>query len=100
VRGKQEERRKLWRQRIVQQEKSGQSIRGFCHERGLSEPAFYAWRQRLQNTNPVRFALVEPKPGADTAAPIELILGGGDCLRIPTEAATLRLVLAVLREPG
>jgi len=95
---KQEERRELWRQKIAQQEQSGQSIRTFCRERGVSEPGFYAWRQRLRAENPVRFALVETKPGAETAAPIELMLASGDRLRIPTDAATLRVVLSVLRE--
>ena len=96
---KQEERRELWRERIAQQETSGQSIRAFCRERGLKEPAFYGWRQRLRKQNtPVRFALVESKPGEETAAPIELMLASGDRLRIPPDAATLKLVLAVLRE--
>jgi hypothetical protein len=101
VSGKQAERRKLWRQRIAEQKKTGQSVRGFCREQGLSEPAFYAWRQRLRSENQaVQFALVETKLGAETAAPIELLLGGGDRLRIPSDAPTLRLVLAVLREQG
>ena len=85
------ERRELWRQRIAQQEKGGQSIRGFCHERGLSEPAFYAWRQRLRNQNtPVRFALVETKPAEEGVPSIELMLTSGDRLRIPRDAATLK----------
>jgi hypothetical protein len=36
----------------------------------------------------------------ETAAPIELLLASGDRLRIPRDAATLKLVLAVLREPA
>ena len=43
------ERRELWRQRIAQQGKSGQSIRVFCGEQGLSETGFYAWRKRLRS---------------------------------------------------
>ncbi len=92
------ERRELWRKRVAQQESSGQSIRAFCRERGLSEPAFYAWRQRLRTGNPVTFALVEAKPATEEATRIELMLARGERLRIPTDAATLRLVLAVLRE--
>lgn len=96
---KQVQRRELWRQRIAQQEKSGPSIRAFCREQGLSEPAFYAWRQRLRSENhPVRFALVETKAAGEARAPIELVLASGDRLRIPSDAATLRLVLAVLRD--
>jgi transposase-like protein len=94
-----ERRRELWRQRIAQQEKSGPSVSAFCREQGLSEPTFYAWRQRLRKQNTaVRFALVETKPAEETVPPIELMLASGDRLRIPHDAATLKLVLAVLRE--
>ena len=98
---KQEERRELWRQRIAEQETGSQSIRAYCGERGLKESAFYGWRGRLRKQNtPVGFALVETKPALETAAPIELLLASGDRLRIPSDAATLKLVLAVLREPA
>ncbi len=95
-----EERRELWRQKIEQQEKSGQSVRAFCSEQGLGENSFYWWRQRFRrDSRPVRFALVETKPADDVVdpQPIELILASGDHLRIPADAATLRLVLSVLR---
>jgi hypothetical protein len=97
---KQVERRELWGRRIAQQEKSGQSIRAFCGERNLSEPLFYAWRQRLRaEDRPIRFALVETKPAAEAGVqPIELLLAGGDRLRLPNDAASLRLVLSVLRQ--
>ena len=98
---KQEQRRELWRQRIAQQEVSGQSIRVYCRGRGLAEHAFYGWRQRLRKqTGPLRFALVEAKPTEETVPPIELLLASGERLRIPHDAATLKLVLAVLRQPA
>ena len=79
------------------QEKSGQSVRVFCRERGLSEASFYGWRQRLQRKDkPVTFALVETT--AATEAGIEVLLTSGDRLRIGRDAATLRMVLSVLRE--
>jgi hypothetical protein len=96
---KQEQRREQWRRRIAQQEKSGLSIRAYCRGRGLNEYAFYGWRQRLGSENtPVRFALVETTPKEQTVPPIDLMLANGDRLRVPSDAATLRLVLAVLRE--
>jgi hypothetical protein len=98
---KQEQRRELWRQRIAEQETGGQSIRAYCGERELKESAFYGWRGRLRKQNtPVRFALVETKPAMETPPPLELLLASGDRLRIPSDAATLKLVLAVLREPA
>jgi hypothetical protein len=96
---KQEQRRELWRQRIAEQETGGQSIRAYCRERELKESAFYGWRGRLRKQNtPVRFALVETKPAVETLLPLELLLASGDRLRIPSDAGTLKLVLAVLRE--
>lgn len=98
---KAEQRRELWRQRIAQQETSGQSIRAYCRRRGLREHAFYGWRQRLRKqTAPVRFALVEAKPTEEPVPPIELILASGERLRIPHDAAALKLVLAVLGQPA
>jgi hypothetical protein len=67
----------------------------------LSEACFYGWRQRLlKQTPPVRFALVETKQTAEAVPPIELILPSGERLRIPQDAAALKLVLTVLREPA
>jgi hypothetical protein len=97
---KQDQRRELWRQRIAAQEKSGRPVRVFCREQSLSEATFFAWRQRLRTQETlVRFALVEAKAATETVPPLELILTGGECLRIPCEASTLKLVLSVLQEP-
>ena len=82
---------------IAEQEKSGQSIRVYCQGRGVSEYSFYSWRQRLRKEIPVTFALVETKPALEAAA-IEMVLTTGDRLRIPGDAATLRMVVSVLRE--
>jgi len=95
--GRAGERREKWRQMIAEQEKSGQSIRVYCQGRGVSEYSFYNWRQRFRKEIPVSFALVETKP-ALPAAVIELVLTTGDRLRIPGDAATLRMVVSVLRE--
>jgi hypothetical protein len=98
---KQEQRRELWRQRIAEQETGGQSIRAYCRERELKESAFYGWRVRLRKQNtPVRFALVETNPTVETPPSLELLLASGERLRIPSDAATLKLVLTVLREPA
>ena len=98
---KQEQRRELWRQRIAEQESCGHTIRTYCGERGLKESAFYGWRVRLRKQNtPVRFALVETKPAVGTPPSLELLLASCERLRIPSDAATLKLVLTVLREPA
>jgi transposase-like protein len=91
-----------WAERIGAQQRSGASVKQFCKEHGLTEYSFYAWRKRLQQTGPVRFALVErrrqPQEAAAEAA-LELVLATGERLRISAgvDAATLRTVVDVLR---
>ena len=91
-----------WTERIATQQRSGISVKQFCKEHGLTEGSFYAWRKRLQEKGPVRFALVErsarrQERTEETA--LELVLATGERLRIGTgvDSATLRAVLDVLR---
>ena len=98
----QEERRQFWRRLITQQEQSGLSVRAFCQQHRASEHSFYQWRKRLSEVVPMKFALVETSRSAPAAvAAVEVVLVSGERLRIAPgiEAATLRLVLSVLREP-
>jgi hypothetical protein len=76
-------------------------VKQFCKEHGLTEYSFYAWRKRLQEKGPVRFALVERsarQQDRTTEAALELVLATGERLRIGTgvDASTLRTVLDVL----
>src|SRR4051794_7527435 len=91
-----------WADRIAAQQRAGISVKEFCKEQGLTEYSFYAWRKRLQETGPVRFALVDRNPRRQERAleaPLELVLTTGERLRIDTgvDAATLRTVLDLLR---
>jgi transposase len=91
-----------WAERIAAQQRSGMSVKQFCKERGLTEYSFYAWRKRLQEKGPVRFALVERsarRQERTAEAALELVLATGERLRIGTgvDTATLRAVLDVLR---
>src|SRR5487761_2150571 len=98
----QEERRQVWRRLIAQYQQSGLSVRAFCQQHRTSEHSFYQWRKRLREQLPMKFALVEANRAAPIAvAAVELILPSGERLRIApgVDAATLRLVLSVLREP-
>lgn len=38
---------RFWRRAVRQWRQSGQSIRAFCSEHGLSEPSFHGWRRTL-----------------------------------------------------
>ncbi len=91
-----------WAERIAAQQRSGNTVKQFCREHGLTEYSFYAWRKRLQCEEPVRFALVERKvPRQErTAEPLlELVLTSGERLRIGAgvDPSTLRAVVEVLR---
>ena len=92
----------FWRQLIAKQQQSGTSVRAFCQQHRTSEYSFYHWRKRLREQLPMKFALVETHRAAPTAvAAVEVILASGERVRIVpgTDAATLRLVLSVMREP-
>ena len=91
-----------WAERIAVQQRTGVSVKQFCKEQELTECSFYAWRKRLQQRGPVRFALVDRSPGRQeraAEAALELVLATGERLRISAgvDAATLRTVLDVLR---
>ena len=91
-----------WAERIAAQQRSGMSVKQFCREQGLTECSFYAWRKRLQETGPVRFALVErtARRQERTSEPVlELVLATGERLRIGpgVDITTLRTVLDALR---
>ena len=91
-----------WAERITAQQPTGISVKQFCKERGLTEYSFYAWRKRLQEKGPVRFALVDRSPRRQervAEAALEVVLTTGERLRIGAgvDAATLRTVLDVLR---
>src|SRR5215471_15464491 len=74
-----------WAERIAAQRRSGKSVKQFCREQGLTEYSFYAWRKRLQESGPVRFALVERRARRQertAEAALELVWATGERLRI------------------
>src|SRR5579862_6222473 len=91
-----------WAERIAAQQRSGISVKQFCKEQGLTEYSFYAWRKRLQEQVPVRFALVERsgrRQKRTTEPVLELVLASGERLLIGAgvDITTFRTVLDVLR---
>jgi putative transposase len=91
-----DQKRKYWSNLIAEQETSGQTIRTFCQEQGVGDNSFYYWRKRLQQSEPVQFALLKT---VASGVPLELILANGEQLRIRNgvDAATFRLVLDAVR---
>lgn len=91
-----------WAERIAAQQRSGISVKQFCREQGVTGYSFYAWRKRLRESGPVRFALVEKSARQQertAESALELVLTTGERLRIGREVdiTTLRTVLDVLR---
>jgi transposase-like protein len=91
-----------WAERIAAQRRGGTPVKQFCKEQGLTECSFYAWRKRLRESGPVRFALVErsTRRQKGTAEPaLEVVLATGERLRIGAgvDITTLRAVLGILR---
>ncbi len=95
-----------WRQLLARWRRSGQTIRDFCTQWQVSEPSFYVWRRRLAERDraapqfvPVHVVADTP---ANTASPIEVVLGNGRRLRVGPgfDADTLQQLLALLeRQP-
>ena len=95
-----------WQRWIDQWRASGLSVRAFCARHRLPTPTFYAWRRRLRRRAaerapflPVQVVADPPPPPAST---LEVLLADGGVVRVPPgfDPATLRQLLAVLREGG
>ncbi len=94
-----------WRERIVAQQASGQSIRGWCRDNGCPEHGFYWWRARLKLPRadgrqhrphpfkPINFAEVVANTPAEA---IRLRLGGERELLFPA-SMELELVAKLVR---
>jgi hypothetical protein len=107
---------RFWRRVVGQWRRSGQTVRAFCGEQGLSEPSFYAWRRIIaerdqqsrcgrrrdgngqDNKQPV---FVPVRVAAASSGPLEVVLGQGRVVRVGSgfDAVTLRQLLAVLEGP-
>jgi hypothetical protein len=103
---------RFWRRILRLWHRSGPtSVRDFCAANGVSEPSFYAWRRLIAERDRQRqhaahqrllfVPLTVPAPvAASTPAVLELVVGAGRVVRVPSgfDAAALRQLLAVLEE--
>lgn len=94
-------REQYWREAVVGQRRSGQSVRAYCQAHGLNPSNFYAWRRDLQQREGARAA--RPTAGfvpvqVVSEAIIEVVLPSGVMVRAPSSsepAALARLVAAL-----
>jgi len=100
-----------WRALVIEQERSGESVREFARRRGLSPATLYWWRSRLQRRGskpcrapielaPVTMLRTELPSRVEVAGAFELVFGGNRRLRIPVDfdRASLQRLLEVLEE--
>ena len=101
-RARDEQKERQWRQRIAQWQHSGLSVAAFCARHDLATPSFYAWRRTLQRRDNHQAAFVPVRRAHDaaTARALEVVFADGRIVRVAPgfDAATLRQVLAVLRQ--
>jgi transposase len=100
---------RYWR-RVLTQWRASQptTVRAFCVAQGISQPLFYWWRREIQRCDrqrpqflPVHVVGETPAPECDGSA-IEVVLGGGRCVRVRPgfDRTTLVRLLDVLGEGG
>jgi hypothetical protein len=97
----------FWRMAIETWQSSGLSVRQFCKQEGLPEPAFYSWRKKLigdntESENQDASPFIEVSMPRSNSAAVELLLTSGNTLRIPAgvDTATLSTILSVARSVG
>jgi transposase len=102
--GRSGERERFWRELVEGQQRSGVSIRQWCHRHGVSEPSFYFWRRELAHRGagpqivPVEVSPSSPISNAD----LEIELPGPVIVRVRAgcDAQLLRQTLALLSGDG
>lgn len=94
-------REQLWRQHIAAWSRSGQSIRGFCSARQLSEANFHAWRRELAKRDRSPAPSVKFLPvHVHGEALIEVVLPDGLVVRAQAalDATAIAALVAALRD--
>lgn len=91
------QREQFWRSAIAGWKKSGQSIRGYCSERHLSEASFHAWRRELakrDQTPPAGLKFLPVHVRAE--AVVEIVLPNGLLVRVPNGASAAEVAALVV----
>jgi len=106
-----DDQRQFWQMAIETWQASGLSVRQFCKQEGLSEPAFYSWRKKLikvdepeqdKQKDQGSSAFIKVSMPSEQSGGLELVLSSGNTLRINPgiNSEALTTVLSVLREVG
>lgn len=109
------EKERQWRKTLAEQRRSGESVRGFCRERGLQETSFYWWRRQIERRDreaevprskalPAEASVLAPvvvmgeRDELTRSVAIEIEFRGGTVVRVlgNTTGEQLGMVLGVL----
>jgi len=112
------DKQRAWRQRIADQQRSGESVRAFCRKNRLTEASFYRWRKEIRLRDRKTADNLTPPAAPPTLAPvvvidephgkatpqsisptsIEIVLTDGTTVRVPPGSTReqLETVFAVL----
>lgn len=92
-----------WRERIEEQEGSGQSVARYCALQGFSTSSFYRWRKILAREDRPRarflpVCVVQEEGEPSGSAGVEIVLRGGRRVEVKRgfDAETLRAAVAAL----
>lgn len=94
-----------WRELVSEQSQSGQTVKAFCHDRGLRDSLFYDWKKRIREGEASKFVEVKlagpeaqtrPAPGHSPTIEIRLNKGRSLFVEAGFDASHLRALLAVL----
>jgi|SRR5271170_1101439 transposase-like protein len=94
-----------WRALVSEQSQGGQTVSGFCRDRGIRDSQFYDWKKRIREGEAAKFVEVKVKASSDqrTSAPerypaIEIRLSKGRSVLVERgfDASHLRALLVVL----
>jgi len=94
-----------WRDLVSEQSQSGQTVKAFCHDRGLRDSLFYDWKKRIREGEATKFVEVKVRESGELRKSereryraIEIRLNNGRSLLVEAgfDADHLRALLAVL----
>jgi hypothetical protein len=98
-------REQVWREHLRRQQASGQGVREFCQDAGVSVPSFYWWRREVRVRDARRGGSRRPQfvpmritPRPTAGGSVEVSLASGHLIRVSPgfDADHLRAVVAAL----
>lgn len=90
-----------WQGLVSEQKRSGQSVAGFCRERGIGAPQLFAWKKRLNQAGTeqlVAVQVVEAVQQPEIRRALEVRVDGGRSILVEPgfDADHLRAVITAL----